>query len=216
MDTEQIDTEQIDTELIDTDLIISKQSVDQLNSMRRIIPKKNPGLYMIRCKKNDKRYYGETKNVQGRLASHKSYLTRNIHPNALMQHDWNTYGQENFEFTTLFMGVEWVNYQSRIDKETLLIVQDGKLCYNYLLGNKKPGEKNPFYGKQHSEETKKRIGLAMKGIPNELLGRSIKLLGEVYTSIAEASRQTGMARKTIRKRLNDVNDPSCIEINNNK
>ena len=44
----------------------------------RIQPRKQPGLYMIRCIINDFRYYGESNNVSGRLASHRSLLIRKM------------------------------------------------------------------------------------------------------------------------------------------
>nr|ALO21640.1 putative GIY YIG homing endonuclease [Stephanosphaera pluvialis] len=35
--------------------------------LNRLLPRQKPGLYMIRCDVNDKRYYGESKNVSARL-----------------------------------------------------------------------------------------------------------------------------------------------------
>jgi hypothetical protein len=46
----------------------------------QIQPRKQPGLYMIRCTQNDWRYYGESQNVSGRLASHRSLLNRKFIP----------------------------------------------------------------------------------------------------------------------------------------
>jgi len=187
-------------------------STQQKKPIPPITPRCQPGIYMIRCKINDKRYYGETSNISGRLASHKSQLNKNIHNHKEMQHDWITYGEEYFDFVILFMGPEWVDRKKRIKKETLLIVQDSDLCYNYLIGISKFGEKNPFFGKKHTELTKEKIALSMPDRPNDLLGKPLQLNGILYPSLAEASRATGMARKTIRKRLNDPNDNTCVEI----
>ena len=63
----------------------------------RILPKKQPGLYMIHCLKNDWRYYGESSNISSRLSSHKSLLNREIHPNRNLQKDWDLYGKDYFE-----------------------------------------------------------------------------------------------------------------------
>lgn len=52
----------------------------------------------------------------------------------------------------------------------------------------------------------------MKGRPNNLLGRKISIQGVQYPSIAEASRQTKMARKTIRKKVNDPKEKDFLEI----
>lgn len=190
----------------------------EVNSLSNQIlrPRKKPGVYMIHCLENDKRYYGETSNISGRFASHKSYLRRNIHPNRKLQHDWNIYGENEFHFIPLFLGPEWTNRTLRLQKELFLILQDFELCYNHIDWHDRSGEKNPFANRSHSEETKKLISEANKK-PNNALGKGIRLNNIAYPSLAEASRQTGMARKTIRKRLNDPNDSSCvfIELPNN-
>jgi len=179
----------------------------------RLRPQRQPGLYMIRCIVNDKRYYGESTNVSGRLASHKSYLKKNIHPCRELQHDFQTYGIDLFEFVVLFMGSSWENREDRLVRESMLILQDHPLCYNYLTNkNSRSKGKNPFWGKTHSEETKKLIGDSMRKIPNDALGKPVKLNGQIFPSIADASRTTGMARKTIRNRLNNPSDMSCTQI----
>nr|AYQ95230.1 hypothetical protein [Trochiscia hystrix] len=177
----------------------------------QIQPRKQPGIYMIRCTVNDMRYYGESKNVSGRLASHKSMLNRKIHENPKFQHDWNTFGADAFDFVVLFMGPQWESREERRAKETLLIIEDRKFCYNYLESSSRPNEKNPFWGKTHTEKTKKKIGDAMRGIPKEYLGKPINLDGIIFPSISEASRVTKHSRKYIRKRLEDPNDRSCTE-----
>jgi hypothetical protein len=192
--------------------VIEEECINDNSVSNQIQPRKQPGLYMIRCKVNDKRYYGESKNVSGRLASHKSQLNRKIHPNSHLQHDWNTFGEDCFQFNVLFMGSSWEKREERIAKETLLIIQDRHLCYNYLEGQSRPTTQNPFYQKKHTDETNKKIGDAMRGIPNDKLGKAITLDGVIYPSLAEASRITKHSRKFIRKRLENPNDSGCTEI----
>ena len=192
--------------------VIEEECINDNSVSNQIQPRKQPGLYMIRCKVNDKRYYGESKNVSGRLASHKSQLNRKIHPNSRLQHDWNTFGEDCFQFNVLFMGSSWEKREERIAKETLLIIQDRHLCYNYLEGQSRLTTQNPFYQKKHTDETKKKIGDGMRGIPNDKLGKAITLDGVIYPSLAEASRITKHSRKFIRKRLENPNDSGCTEI----
>ena len=178
----------------------------------RILPRKQPGIYMIHCLKNDWRYYGESSNVSGRLASHKSLLNKKIHPNRNLQKDWDIYGLDFFEFTILYMGEKWTESYIRRGKETELIILDRNQCYNILENNSRPGELNPFWKKIHTPETKKKISEALKNRPNDLLGRKVSINGIEYPSIAEASRQTNIARKTIRKKIQDTNEKNFFEI----
>ncbi len=182
----------------------------------RILPRKQPGLYMIQCLKNDWRYYGESSNVSGRLASHKSLLNRKIHPNRNLQKDWDLYGLNFFEFVVLYMGEKWIESYTRRGKETELIILDRNQCYNILEDASRPGELNPFWKKIHTPETKKKISEALKNRPNDLLGRKVSVKGVEYPSIAEASRQTNIARKTIRKKIEDRNEKQFFEISRKK
>ena len=167
---------------------------------------------MVHCIKNDWRYYGESSNVSGRLASHKSLLNRKIHPNKNLQKEWFFYGSDFFEFIVLYIGDKWAESSIRRGKETELIILDRTQCYNILEDASRPGELNPFWKKLHTPETKEKISQALKNRPNDLLGRQVSIRGIQYPSIAEASRQTNIARKTIRKKMEDKNDPFFFEL----
>lgn len=190
---------------------------NQDNSVpNRILPRKQPGIYMVYCIKNDWRYYGESSNISGRLASHKSLLNKKIHPNKNLQKDWDLYGSDFFEFIILYMGKRWTESYIRRGKETELIILDRNQCYNILedTSRSRPGDLNPFWKKLHTPETKKKISEALKNRPNDLLGRKVSIRGIEYPSIAEASRQTNIARKTIRKKIEDKSEEFFFEIEN--
>jgi len=190
---------------------LKKENEDH-SVLNRILPRKQPGIYMVHCLKNDWRYYGESSNVSGRLASHKSLLNRKIHPNRNLQKDFDLYGIDFFEFIVLYMGEKWTESYNRRGKETELIILDRNQCYNILEDASRPGELNPFWKKIHTPETKKKISQALKNRPNDLLGRKVSVKGVLYPSIAEASRQTNIARKTIRKKIEDKNEKEFFEI----
>nr|ALO63403.1 putative GIY-YIG homing endonuclease [Carteria sp. SAG 8-5]ALO63405.1 putative GIY-YIG homing endonuclease [Carteria sp. SAG 8-5] len=177
----------------------------------QIRPRKQTGIYMIRCIDNDWRYYGESNNVSGRLSSHRSLLSRNIHPNTGLQNDWNKFGADHFEYVVLYMGDAWESRDLRQGKELELIVLNREIAYN-ILEESKNGEKNPFWGRVHTPEAKRKISEAMKGIPNDKLGKKISVNGVIYPSLAEASRQTNMARKTLCNHLKDPNKPNVFAV----
>ena len=167
-------------------------------------PRLQPGVYMILCLLNNYRYYGETSNISRRIAGHKRDLRRKIHGNERLQKDWNAFGEANFEFSVLFIGPDWSVRETRLEKETKLIVDHIGQVYNtYAAMSDRVQELNSFYGKKHSESTKALIGALQKGIPKDQLGRPISIRGQIYSSIAEASRQLGHSRKLIRDRVND-------------
>lgn len=182
--------------------------------LNRIRPRKRSGIYMIHCLENDWRYYGESSNVSGRLASHKSMLNRKIHPNKSLQVDWNLYGPDLFQFIVLHQGHEWDELPLRRSKELEYILHNRSQAYNVYEGIHNPGDTNPFWGKTHTEATKQKIRNALKGIPNDKLGKKVSIQGSQYPSIAEASRQTNHSRNLIRKRIQDPNYPEWSESEN--
>ncbi len=174
-------------------------------SQTKLEARKLPGLYMIHCKINDYRYYGESDNVSGRVASHKSMLRRKIHPNTALQSDWNLLTEDSFQFIVLYMGEDWTARKARLDMESSLIVKDIERVYNCFDSfENRTGEENPFYKRRHSEKTRRLQSKAKKGIPNDLLGIKISINGQEFPSIAQASRALGHARKTIRMRVNSL------------
>nr|ALO21472.1 putative GIY-YIG homing endonuclease [Lobochlamys culleus] len=177
----------------------------------RISPKQLPGVYMILCVENNKRYYGESTNVSSRLSQHKSRLRRNIHEISELQRDWNLYGEDFFEFSVLFISRDCDKAQ-REALELEYITRHSDLCYNKFFKHSRKKENNPFWGRKHNEETRKQIGKSQaenrkNSIPE---GLAIILKGEIYPSIAEASRQTNHSRDTIRRWLNDPNNMTCL------
>ena len=175
--------------------------------------RKQLGVYSILCLANDYRYYGESINISGRIASHKTNLRRGIHGNTRMQDDWVKFGESSFEFKALYIGPDWVSKETRLAKEAELLEQDIERSYNvFETFEVRSGEKNGFFGRKHSEKTKEIMRLAKKGIPNDILGSLIEINGKRYPSIAEASRSLGHARKTIRARVDSLDYPEWKRI----
>jgi len=70
--------------------------------------------------------------------------------------------------------------------------------------NKNTGEKNPFFGKHHTEETKEKIREKRCGIiPTN--AKEIIIDDITYISITEAGRQLNICTPTILWRLNSKN-----------
>jgi len=62
---------------------------------------KTCGVYLIRCNSNGKVYVGESVYIERRWSVHKHHLNYNTHKRKTLQHDWNSFGVDNFEFIIL-------------------------------------------------------------------------------------------------------------------
>lgn len=117
------------------------------------------GLYIIENKVNGKRYIGSSINIESRLWHHRSELNRNVHPNGHLQHAWNKYGEDIFEFKIFVI----------TDPENAVVLEDFILKhyiehfeYNIALDATAPmlgrkGKKSPNWGKHRSAETISKI-----------------------------------------------------------
>lgn len=59
------------------------------------------GIYRIYNKTNGKMLIGQSMNLTGILNRHRFLLRMGVHSNKPLQQDWQTYGEENFEFEVL-------------------------------------------------------------------------------------------------------------------
>lgn len=149
-------------------------------------------VYQIRNLTNDKVYVGSTLNYTRRRNNHKMRLRLNKHHSQHLQNAWNRYGQENFVFEILEEikeQNELLAAEEKWFKRTKCI--ERKFGYNVCKkpggsygvepwnkgrvgvfsgetkekqSKSKLGENNPFYGKKHTPETKKRISKSHKGV----------------------------------------------------
>lgn len=127
----------------------------------------NYKVYIIKSLINEKVYIGFTKHtLKHRLSTHfrnskKKSMVNNKFANAIIK-----YGRDNFIIDLLF---ECENKKEALDKEIFFIKKYNSYTngYNSTLGGEVgvitgkhsdvSGDKNPFYGKKHTPETKLKI-----------------------------------------------------------
>lgn len=133
------------------------------------------GIYMIRCKPNGKVYVGQSTNIERRFKEHRKHLNGGYHTNKELQKDWNDYEEDNFEFKVIQKCKEEdLDELEILHTEQLDSFKNG---YNKTKGGNdfgakgednhmygKCGELHPSYGTHLSEETKKKISEAKKGV----------------------------------------------------
>lgn len=232
------------------------------------------GIYRIKNLKNNKCYYGSSKNIEKRWKTHLNGLKNGNHHNIHLQRSWNKYGEDNFVFEvveecneTLLLDLEQKyldsnpefnigvkssggdNLTKNPNKEEIvrkmtqsvrkryeLMSEDerkeihskpmetnpnwkGGTSFKYCecgvkispINNScincrdKSGVNNPFFGKQHSEETKKILSEKRKGTYNGEQNIPIIIDNVEYRSAGEASKILNIPMVTIRWRVKSKN-----------
>lgn len=134
-------------------------------------------IYKIENLVNGKIYIGQTKRPPSDRQYHHFYDLRNKrHGNVHLQNAFDKYGESNFKFTVLNYATsqkildqlekDYIKYYDCLNQKKGYNLREGgnggKLALETRLKIKKSrpdisGDKNPFYGKKHSEESRKKI-----------------------------------------------------------
>jgi group I intron endonuclease len=163
------------------------------------------GIYQIRNTENNKKYIGQTKDLEKRKKQHLYNLEHNKHSNIHLQNAFNIYGENSFIFEILktcepflltFYEQNFVNenfdYLYNIRKECVKSSKGVIFSDNHKMKISKAimGNKNPFYGKTHTEDIRKKISLSRKGK---------SLSEETKRKISEANKGKSVSEETRRK-----------------
>jgi group I intron endonuclease len=132
-------------------------------------------IYLIINKVNGKKYIGQTaRSFQERMKEHISHSTQ------LIDRKIREYGIDSFECKVIDQAnsieelnqkeINWINKENSLmpNGYNLCIGGDNTLGYNHRLESKKKmsqaqikrnmkGQKNPYYGKKHSKETREKM-----------------------------------------------------------
>lgn len=207
---------------------------------------KQSGIYCIENTVNGKKYIGMAQDIAGRWRSHKCELKNNVHGNSYLQHAWNKYGEQSFKFYVLenvskkdlpSAEIKWISRLGTFGNGyNLTAGGEGQYKRNLTdeqkahLSEINMGAKNPNFGLKRSEETRKKMSEAMKGIKRsklskahkEAISRKIKgkphpwfnkpilwvETGKIFKSISEAAEKTGYSISGIscvcRKKRNSI------------
>ena len=121
------------------------------------------GIYKITNTINGKQYIGKSSRLSERWPEHKHKLNNNKHFNPHLQHAWNKYGENAFEFNVIKYCKE--KYLNRFEKLYIKIYDTTKNGYNiHKGGGCGSGENALFYGHHHTEETKKKLSELNTGL----------------------------------------------------
>lgn len=208
---------------------------------------KNYVLYEIINLNNNKKYIGITKRFEQRKKEYIRYLKGNYHKNKYLQHDFNL--NHEFTFKIIYKGFITEKEASQLEIDTIS-KYNKKDLYNLNIGginlnkgykksnyakkiasevhSKKTGEKNSFYGKKHSDKSKKlianNVSKALKNKPkseiakknmfkSNAMRKEIFVNGEIYLSLTKAEIATGINRKKLSKIAKEKSNPNIYFLN---
>jgi group I intron endonuclease len=182
------------------------------------------GIYKITNLINKKFYIGSSSNISRRWVNHKCNLNRKDHHNKHLQRAWDKYGKGSFSFEILEICNKdnllereqwyldnlkpWVkDIGYNISKKAEAFIDGywlGKKRF-HMMGKNNPiyknninlsGEKNPFHGKRHTEETKLKLSMKNGKSIFQIDKLSMEIL-ERYNSAAEAALKNGICHNNI-------------------
>jgi len=143
-------------------------------------------------------YIGSAVDFMGRWQDHKIALRKGIHHSILLQRAWNKYGEDCFEFSE----IEFVDREELISKEQFyldLLKPEYNICK--IAGS--------CLGIIRSEETRRKIGNALKGksnpmcnidrdgINNPMYGRKHSNLTKAKMSVAKVGEKHPLYGKSL-------------------
>lgn len=185
------------------------------------------GLYTVLCINTKRQYIGHSNHVQQRLTIHKYQLRHNKHFCFDLQEDFNRYEENSFVFERIALGESYPKQERQNLEKFLIKLIPKEFLYNKFASfTERQGKLGANFGNRHSIETKEKIGAANLSINKlnkplqEVSKRSytikssdkrlkpVSIDGIIYSSVAQAYRETGIARRLIRQRCWSVDHPS--------
>jgi group I intron endonuclease len=145
----------------------------------------NCGIYQIKNTLTGDYYIGSSSDLRHRIHCHHSELARNKHCNSHLQHAYNKYGEQAFEFNVLLLcSIENKLYYEQVLLDNLKPAYNIAVCATAnmqglrlsdesraKMSAARKGERHPNFGKHLSEETRAKISEANKGQLGNMLGK---------------------------------------------
>ena len=194
----------------------------------KYVPKNIQGIYIIQHDITNKFYIGQSNDIATRLSHHFSGLKNGKSSNRFLLDLYNQSKHEDFSFYYIEINnkserlliEKYMLEKYKFDDRLLNATQENNTWFNNpkmidvvdnfknkLSNNAKLriGEKNPFYGKYHTNKTKEIISKFHKNKRNYADHKSIVINGKKYDCLVDASNELGLAVSTISHRCHNTN-----------
>lgn len=161
-----------------------------------LLPKsRKAGCYLIRNTISGRVYVGSTsKSLRRRAYNHRIELRQGIHPNIHLQRSWRKYGENAFEFVVL----------EECEPERCFELEQWWMDLHdaYRNGYNRCPNAGSWAGRKHSEESKRKCGLANVGRPMSQKNRSAMSARLRIIAAAIAAAHTGKKHSEERRKAN--------------
>lgn len=190
------------------------------------------GVYFIKHDLTGHFYIGSSNDVNRRFSHHFGKLKRGVHACPQFQDFYDKHDYKDFSYSVeeivndderkrrevgylnlyannpLILNSSTVNnsWVSNKNNEQQVVEWKKKLSDK---GKQRIGDKSSFYGKKHSEESKKKISENRSGKGGEFSQKSIVINGVFYKSLIEAHLSIDVSIPTICHRLKNANKIFC-------
>lgn len=193
--------------------------------MRRNI---KAGIYCIENITNNKKYIGQSQNIEDRWCKHKNDLRHGQHNNDHLQNAWNKYGEENFRFFV----VEYCEVTELDDKENYYInfykTLNRDQGYNLKSGGQNKGIKVSDYVRKKQSLAQKQVyqnndnliekrkvdalnQWAKPEIKQKIMGENNGMYGKHHTE--ESRKKISEKKKGSMSQFRNTTPVFCIELN---
>ena len=189
------------------------------------------GVYVIYHDITEQFYIGQTNDIGRRLSHHFGDLNRNIHHCERLQKVFNENNYDYFSFS--YKQIDDDKERKRFEQEAINKFSSSEKFLNTTLedetwinekntdkvidwkaklskkASKRTGDKNPFFGKHHSDKTKQKLREKNIGTSNEDCWRAVVINGVKYENLTEASNIISITPGALVNRCNSKGKIFC-------
>src|SRR6266498_3849773 len=109
------------------------------------------GIYLVTCTENRRRYVGSSWDIEYRWMKHRSLLNTGRHFNPWMQHSWDKYGPDSFEFAVIEEVVDRDQLRTREQHWIDLLHPDFNITPNAFRPDRTGYTNSPEHRQRQSE-----------------------------------------------------------------